>query len=332
MSLKFNAVLLAALLTVASLLAPQDALAAGRKYHPGQYVVLFKSQDDHRTMLATLKPGVIGFVKRYTWRSLEPTPGNYNFSELRDDLTWTAAYGMRLIVLIEEKTFVAERSTPAYLDAYTVRNTLGGYTPMRWNPYVVGRMNLLMKALGRFDGDWNFEGVATQETALSVASSVLDSHGYTPEKYRDAYISILSTAAASMPTSRVFWFMNFFPRNQTYIAAVANAVAAKGVVMGGPDVQPDNRSLKLRTYPFYDQFRYKMPLFGQVEPVCYAHRHMTSGYSTKYWTMPELFRFARDDLHVDYMFWVRVPKPDPSDSYALPDALPVIAANPTFNQ
>jgi hypothetical protein len=332
MSLKFHAVVIAALLTVTTLLAPHDSLAAGRKYHPGQYVVLFKSQDDHKTMLATLKPGVIGFVKRYTWRSLEPTPGNYNLSEIRDDLTWTASYGMRLIVLIEDKTFVPERSTPAYLDAYTVRTMVGGYTAMRWHPYVVGRMNLLMKALGRFDADWNFEGVATQETALSVADSVLDSHGYTPEKYRDAYISILSTAAASMPTSRVFWFMNFFARNQDYIAAVANAVAAKGVVMGGPDVMPDNKALVTRTYPFYDQFRSKMPLFGQVEPVCYAHRHMTSGYRTKYWTMPELFQYARDELHVDYMFWVRVPKPDPWDSYALPDALPVIANNPTFNQ
>src|SRR4030095_5549540 len=113
--------------------------------------------------------------------------------------------------------------------------------------------------------------------------SALNTHGYTPEKYRDAYIRILSTAAASMPTSRVFWFMNFFPRNQNYIAAIANAVAAKGVVMGGPDVMPDNRSLKLRTYPFYDQSQYKMPPFGQVEPVCYAHQHATSGYRTKYW-------------------------------------------------
>jgi hypothetical protein len=332
MFLKFNAVLLAALLTVASLIAPHDALAAGRKYHPGHYAVLFKSQSDHRTMLATLKPGLVGFVKRYTWRSLEPTPGNYDLSEIREDLNWTAAYGMRLIVLVEDKTFVAERSTPAYLDAYAVRNTAGGYTPMRWHPYVVGRMNLLMKALGRFDRDWNFEGVATQETALSLTNAALDSHGYTPEKLRDAYISILSTAAASMPTSRVFWYMNFIARNNQYIAAVANAVAAKGVVMGGPDVMPDNKALVDITYPFYDQFRSKMPLFGQVEPICYEHLHKTSGYRTKYWTMPELFRYARDELHVDYMFWVRLPKPSPWDSYAFPDALPVIANNPTFHQ
>ena len=332
MSLKVPTSMLAALLSLAAFFLPHDSLAAGRKYHPGHYVALYKTQSDHRTMSATLKPGVVGFMKRYTWRSLEPTPGNYDFSEIRDDLAWTAAYGMRLIVMIEDKTFVAERSTPAYLDQYSVRNVLGGYTTMRWHPYVVDRMSLLMRAIGRFDGNWNFEGVATQETALSLTDSALDSNGYTPEKLRDGYIEILSTAAASMPTSRVFWFMNFFPRNQQYIAAVANAVAAKGVVMGGPDVMPDNKSLRDRTYPFYDQFRDKMPLFSQVEGICYEHLHKTAGYSTKYWTMPELFRFARDELHVDYVFWVRQPKPSPWDSYAYPDALPVIGNNPTFNQ
>lgn len=334
MRLKFSTpfALLAALLFLGASFAPHDALAAGRKYHPGHYVALYKTQDDHRTMAATLEPGVIGFMKRYTWRSLEPTPGNYNFSEIRDDLAWTAAYGMRLIVMIEDKTFVAEKSTPAYLDKYLLRNHTGGYTPMRWNPYVADRMKLLMRALGRFDGNWNFEGVATQETALSLPDWALDANGYTPEKLRDAYIGILSTAAASMPTSRVFWFMNFFPRNQNYIATIANAVADKGVVMGGPDVMPDNRSLRERTYPFYDQFRYKMPLFGQVEGICYEHLHKTAGYKTKYWTMPELFRFARDELHVDYMIWVRQPKPSPWDSYAFPHALPVIENNPRFNQ
>ena len=53
-----------------------------------------------------------------------------------------------------------------------------------------------------------------------------------------------------------------------------------------------------------------MHLGIQVEDICYRALHETSGYSTKYWTMPELFRYARDKLHVNYMFWVRIPKSD----------------------
>jgi hypothetical protein len=189
----------------------------------------------------------------------------------------------------------------------------------------------LIQALGRFDSNPWLEGIATQETALSLPATVLDANGYTPEKYRDAYISILNTASTSLPTSRIFWFMNFFPRNQSYIGSIATAMIGKGVVMGGPDVLPDEPTLLSMTYPFYDQFQGKLPLFGQIEDICYRHLHDTAGYSTKYWTPAESFRFARDDLHVNYMLWVRIPVSSPSDSYNWYDALPVIAANPTFN-
>ncbi len=101
--------------------------------------------------------------------------------------------------------------------------------------------------------------------------------------------------------------------------------------MGGPDVMPDNHALQTRVYPFYGQFAGRMPLFGQVEPACYRHLHKSVSSSTKYWTMPELFRYARDNLHVNYMFWVRVSKPSPSDSYDWLDALPVIDSNPVIN-
>lgn len=327
MQLKWQAIAPA---LVSALLLFSGTAEAARKYHPGHYIALLRGQSSQAIMTASLKPGVRGVMKRYTWRQLEPTQGNYDFSQVKADLAWAQAYGMKLVVMIEDKTFKLERPTPAYLDKLTLRNRAGGYTVVRWNPTVVSRMNALLKALGRFDSHLAFEGVALQETAPGFDDAVLRSTGYTPEKYRDAYISILTTGANAMPNSRMFWFMNFFPKKQDYIRAVANAVASKGVVMGGPDVLPDNQALKTRTYPFYTEFRNRMPLFGQVESMCYDAPHMTSGYKTKYWTMPELFRFARDKLHVDYMFWVRIPKPPSKGAYDWTDALKVIAANPTF--
>jgi hypothetical protein len=329
MALKLNALIWALLTTLLMFSASAEA---ARKYHPGHYVAMMRGQDTHSVMTASLKPGVRGIMKRYTWRSLEPSQGNYEFSEVKADLAWAQAYGMKLVVMVEDKTFSLERPTPGYLDNLTVRNRAGGYTVVRWHPTVVTRMKALLQALGRFDSNLAFEGVALQETAPGFDNTVLSRFNYTPEKYRDAYIAILSAGANAMPTSRMFWFMNFFPKNQDYIAAVANAVASKGVIMGGPDVMPDNSALKQRTYPFYTQFRSKMPLFGQIEAMCYDHEHKTSGYSTKYWTMPELFRYARDQLHVDYLFWVRVPKPPSRGAYDWTDALPVIEMNPSFNQ
>ena len=303
--------------------------ASGRKYHAGHYIVMGRGADTQALMDTALKPGVVGLIKRYTWRSLEPSQNVYQFAELKSDLAWATAHGMRLIVLIEDKTFSLERPNPAYLDSLTPRNRTGGYTVVRWSPTVVTRFNALVKAIGvQFDKNPNFEGIATQETALGLDSPVLKQFGYTPEKYRDAYINMLSAATVSLPTSRVFWLMNFLVGNQSYIGSIAAAVASKGVVMGGPDVWPDNKSLQSKVYPFYTQFQGKMPLFGQVENVCYSLPHMTKPAATKYWTMLELYNYAMTKLHVNYMFWVRVTK---SVAYDWTDALKVIEAHPRLN-
>jgi hypothetical protein len=199
---------------------------------------------------------------------------------------------------------------------------------------VVTRQKALIKALGaQFDGNIWVEGVMPQEeSAPGMDDSLLNASGYTPEKYRDALINVLTDASKTWPKSRVFWYMNFIPRNQNYIANVANAIAPYGSVMGNPDVMPDEKSLLNQVYPFYTQFRGKMPLFGQVEPSCYAHEHLTSGYSTKYWTPTELFNYARNNLRVNYMFWTRITSPLKAGGYTWSDAVPVIGRYPVFNQ
>jgi hypothetical protein len=304
---------------------------SGRKSHMGHYIALGRGVDSQQIMAESIKPGVVGFSKRYTWRSLEPSQGVYQFSEIKSDLGWAAAHGMYLIVMIEDRTFTNEKAGPAYLDKYDMHNRSGGYTMVRWNPTVETRWMALVKALGaQVDSNKNFEGIATQETSIGLDAAELKASGYTPQKYRDSYITILSSAARSLPTSRVFWYMNFLLGGQSYIGNIAAAVAPLGVVMGGPDVWPDNKSLQSKVYPFYTQFYKRMPLFGQVENVCYSEPHMTRGFPTKYWTMTELFNYARTRLHVSYMFWVRVTQPNPKGSYDWLNALPVIAANANF--
>ncbi len=311
--------------------APKGPYQTARKFNPGHYTALLRSHGALKYMNDAIRPGVVGIMKRYTWRKLEPTPGSYDLSAIQADLNWAQSYGMQLIVMIEDKTFTLERPTPAYLDAYTLPNRIGGYTVLRWDPYVVTRWKALAQALGRFDAHPNFEGIATQETSMGFDDAQLETHAYTPEKYRDAYIDMFESALTSMPTSRVFWYQNFFAGNQSYIGTVAKAVGPKGVVMGGPDVLPDDVPLVTRSYPYYTQYLGQMHLFSQVEGICYRALHETGG-STKYWTMPELFRYARDQLHVNYMIWVRITTPSPTDSYDWYDALPVMQANPAFNE
>lgn len=310
---------------------PAPPPSTGRVSHPGHYISMVRS-DSQATMIDSIKPGVTGFQKRYTWASIEPTPGNYDFSAIASDLNLLAGQGMYLVVFLEDKSFDNSVPTPAYLADYTLPNRQGGYTAMRWSPYVVDRINKLIQAMGaRFDGHRAFEGIAFQETAPSLTDAVLDANGYTPEKYRDAQIANLSTAAASFPTSQVFWYMNFFPEKQGYIADIAEAVAPLGVAMGGPDILPDDWTLVELAYPFYEQFNGKITLFNSMQFNSYSHEHKDPSAATKYWTMNELFRFARDQLHVSYVFWNRKTWRDPADSYNWQDALPVIGNNPAFN-
>jgi hypothetical protein len=303
--------------------------ASARKYHPGHYTIVVNGT---KNLPTAIQPGMVGVVRRYSWRSLEPTQGVYNFSQIKSDLAWASANGMHLVAMTVYKSFGGGKAGPAYLDAFELHNRAGGYTLELWSPTVVTRYNALIKAVGaQFDSNNSFEGIANQESALSLDSATLNANGYTPEKYRDALINMLSTATVSLPTSRVFWYMNFLTGNQAYIGTIAAAVAPLGVVMGGPDDWPDNRSLQTMTYPFYTQFAGKMPLFIQVEASNYQEPHMTSGHATKYWTMSELYKFALTNLHVNYMFWFRTTRPANSESYDWYDALPVIAAHPKLN-
>jgi hypothetical protein len=312
--------------------AAQPFAGATRKYHPGHYIALLPGWDAQSVMATSIKPGVVGFMKRYDWPVLEPTPGVYQLAEIQSDLAWAKAHGMQLIVMVGDKTFVKQLPTPPDLDQYTAKNHGGGYTTLRWVTVVETRFQNLLTAIGaKFDSTSSFEGIATEETAPGLYYPILKAHGYTPQKYLAYYTTLLPALAKSMPTSRVFWFMNFFPVTQSDIAVIAKQVAPLGVLMGGPDVWPDNPNLESEAYPYYNQFEGKMPLFGQVEESNYSLPHLTSGYSTKYWTPQELFNFAVHNMHVNYMIWAHLPTPTVPGAYDWLNALPVIAANPSFN-
>ena len=316
------------------------ANAETRKYHPGHYVSMYKA-DGATQMIAAIKPGVVGMLRIYSWRELDTSKyvngvlvSSYDFSKIQADMNLLAGQGMRLIVRVGDKTFDKNYPTPLYLQgaAYTRPNQSGGYTAVRWHPFVIARYNALLAAMGKqFDVQPNFEGVGIPETALGFDSATLNANGYTPELYRDALINVLKGAAQSFPNSQVFWYMNFLVRKQPYIADIATAVAPYGVTMGGPDVLPESLALVQRTYPFYTQFQGKMKLFASMQNHSYRELHSDSTYPTKYWTMNEMFLYARDKLHANYVFWNKASKARPSDSNDWNDAIPVIGANPVFN-
>jgi hypothetical protein len=303
---------------------------AQRKFHPGHYAAVGRDAVRRGGFERALAPGVVGVHLRYRWAELEPQEGRYDFSAIERDLDVARRNGVQLVAMIEDKTFDHTAPTPEYLRTRHTVPGHRGFTAARWDPYVIERLDALVSRLGEhFDCHPNFEGVAFQETSPSVNDDTLRRWGYTPERYRDALIAILRSASDALPRSRVFWYMNFLPGGQSYLGEVATALVGTGVVMGGPDVLPDNPALGRLVYPLYDRFRGRLPLFCSMQHDSYRHpRRDLQQESLRYWSMDELFAYARDELHVDYLFWEYRTSRTPPDSHDWTEARDVIARNP----
>ena len=328
------AAILSLLLTPAKHALSLETAERPLKYHPGHYISLARD-DGHAEMREAGKPGVTGIQKRYLWADLEPAPGRYEFSRIESDLELASRLGLQLVVFIEDKTFSDVVPIPAYLRQGRHALPLAdsqGWIAKRWDPVVIERFSALLTALGsRFDGHPGFEGVALQESALSLDMGTARAHGYEPEAYRDALIEILVAARRAFPRSQVFWYMNFLEGGNAYLADIATALVPHRIAMGGPDVLPDNASLRRHAYPLYERFKGELTLFCSIQNVSYAHPRRDGAKSARYWTMEQLFEFARDELHVEYLFWNRKNWRKPPDSYDWTDALPVIRDHPRFN-
>ena len=312
------------------------------KYHPGHYVAINEAE-----AVSSIKeldePAVRGVNKRYFWSGLEPEKGTYSFSGIRADLNLLRQHGKQLVVFITDKTFnPAKNPLPEYLSNYALPN-MHGFTAKRWDPVIVERLIALNGALAKeFNADPNFEGIALQESALMITPVVQRQQGYTPEKYRDALIRILTESSKDLDQSQLFWYMNHLEGNEGYLADIADAVVPYRVVMGGPDILPYRKRLQT-TYKLYDRFNGKLKLFCSAQDDSYRHdrtdsRNMGTADATRnlpppgsgYVPMTEIFQFAKTKLHVNYVFWSYKVYQGSPGAYTFADALKVMQENPSF--
>ena len=64
---------------------PADAYTTTRKFHPGHYTVILPAHNSlQKYSDDAIRPGVVGIMKRFTWRELEPQRGVYDFSQNPD--------------------------------------------------------------------------------------------------------------------------------------------------------------------------------------------------------------------------------------------------------
>ena len=307
------------------------------KFNPGHYVAVGPYFD-----LSEIKylnePTLQGVNKRYYWRTLETNKDEYDLSSIEQDLNYCSTHNKQLVVFLIDKSFWIKGAMPTYLKEYELHNEGGSFCPIRWNPEFVSRFLALGKAIGdRFDSHPNFEGVAIQETALDISEEDLLRHNYTPEKYRDALLSILNGLQNAVPQSQVFWYQNGMYKNSGHLRQIADSISGTKVVMGGPDILPHRRWLR-HTYKIYKEYKNDLTLFCSAQDDSYKHHKNDIRFTQKhpiheegFLTMEDIFLYARDSMYINYMFWNYYYEGIEKGERSFDDAVEVIRKYPTFN-
>ena len=296
------------------------------KWHPGHYYAIMSSgknkpdylQQVYSEMKAT--PALRGMQVRYNWAELEKSFGVYDFTSIEKRLAELTARNKRLIILLELKSWGIDTDlVPNYVTSNPIYEqgifafsrdgsaTITGSNIKLWNPKVRDRLAALISALGkRFNSHEYFEGIGLTETSLGYPIKPLTSTQ--KDDYYDNLLVINKKMRASFPNTMTFQFTNH-PRS--LLTTLVDDLKGMGSALGCPDVfiedpglnYPGSQYSPPGLYKYYPKNSGLMPLIVKVEPANYRDtRWDNKGYQP---TVSELHNFARDNLKVNYIFWVR---------------------------
>lgn len=254
----------------------------------------------------------------YSWRQLESTKDQYDFSIIREDLKLLKQHGKKLWIQFQDVTFTPNRNhAPKYLlnepqynggadkqwkvsgddEAKAVHE---GWMVRRWDPAVQERLQKLFTALGKeFDG--RIEGINLAETSGGFGrSGKLWPKGFTREIYREAIITNMKALKRAFPKSIAMIYANFMPGGRPHLEAVYKAAREFKVAVGGPDLMPFRPFQRANSYPLIRDSAGKVPTGLAVQDGNYSDVNRETG---KRADIAELLKFGAEELKLDYIFW-----------------------------
>jgi hypothetical protein len=180
-----------------------------------------------------------------------------------------------------------------------------GWVTRRWDPAVQKRLHLLYSALGKqFDG--LVEGVNTEETATDFGSGPLHPPGFTFHRYKDAILENLAALKKAFPKSTVIVYANFMPggflpgQDTGLLKAVYEFAWKNKIGVGGPDLLPYKWDQMSNSYGWIRNSYQKVPTGVAVQDGTYQY---VNPRTNKIITAAEIYAFAKNDLHLSYIFW-----------------------------
>lgn len=297
---------------------------AARVPGPEHYIYFGRDRDQIADPRFLSSPAIAGAQLKYTWRELEPERDRYELDLIRQDLLFLREHDKRLFVQIQDVSF-EERliNVPDYLledpgfhggvarqfgfeGTDESQPVAEGWVSRRWDPAVRERLARLLRAIAsEFDG--SIAGLNLPETSVGFGESGdLWPEGYSPSAYFAALKDLMATAKAAFRRSHLVLYANFMPGEELpridhgYLKGLYAHAAEVGYGVGGPDLLPHR----------WFQRQNSLPLIAARPPTVVAGVAVQWGNledvdpdTGNRVTVPELFEFARDTLHLDYIFW-----------------------------
>lgn len=310
---------IALLLVTASLAVECPRPAAAERVEPRHFVYFRRDHERIAEPKFLSNDRIAGAQLMFTWKELEPARGRYDFAALRERLAFLERNGKRLWIQLQDVSFGETANVPDYLRADSAfhggvarkyegdsgRTRFDGLIARRWDPAVRARFTALLDTLGReFDG--RIEGLNLPETATSFDDPSRRPAEYTDAGYAEGIRELVTAARRAFKKSCVVVYANFMPGewlpgdDKGYLKSVYAHAAAIGAGVGGPDLMPHRRGQQNHMQALVAARPAGVIAAVAVQDGNLAEQNPSTGARV---TVEELYRFAKDRLRLDYIFW-----------------------------
>lgn len=263
----------------------------------------------------------------YSWKTLEPKEGQYDFTAIQADLEYLQAHNKQLFVQLQDATFTPEyKAVPNYIltteynegviAQYDDKQHLEGWVAKRWNTKIQHRFAMLLNALGAaFDGKIN--GINLQETAIQIDPD--NAPDFSEETYIAGLKASMLALKQAFPISTTMIYANFVPgewlpwNDKGYLRSLYQYGEKIGVGLGGPDLMMTRKGQLNNPLRLMHEGTYSVPIGIAIQDGNYIgktgadadyNEYTDKGASSHKNIVPVLHAFAKEFLSVRYMFWV----------------------------
>jgi hypothetical protein len=326
-------------LSALAFVAAQSAEAQAVKWHPGHYVMLasFTKQSRHFAQIDEIRneSAIQGIQLRLWWYELEKSKGQYDFSRIDAYLQKLKSMPnkKRLVVRVMDRRFNTNNISgiiPDYLLKDSIYkgglvSTKTGFVPRLWEQPVMDRLIALYQEIGRrYDSEALFEGIATTETAHNFGQNT--PAGYSVAALAGQYKRFASAARETMPRSNLFLYTNWLGSDDR-MQELIQSLIEPSVAVGGPNTVPGKPTSGQKVWSGQTgaDFRGRLAISSGVDP---AELGGVSGTHTP----KQIYDYAYDTLHVNYMFWSRNEWNGGSTQKWTTGILPFLRSNPPVHK